>query len=52
MQNIDLSFKLLMLHQRRMHLIKKLKKYSLKLKTKSWLTADIQNSIKIKNKTF
>ena len=30
----------------------KVKKYTLKLKTKPWITAGIENSIKIKKQTF
>ena len=42
--------KLLILWQTTIHSIKKLKKYTSRLKTKPWITAAFQNSIKIKNK--
>ena len=56
MQNVDLSFNnfyeainaVLDKHAP----YQKVKKYILKLKTKPWITASIQNSIKIKNRLF
>ena len=56
MQNVDLSFNNFyeaintVLDKHAPH--QKVEKYTLKLKTKPWIIAAIQNSIKIKNKVF
>ena len=56
MQNVDLSFnnfyKTINAVLDKHVPYQKVKKYTLKLKTKPWITACIQNSIKIKNKLF